>query len=354
MECLKAWNLALVFKHIWNLVTKKKFVWVNWIYKERLSKVNFWECQASANSCWGWRKIIQNRDLFRNRMLHKLGNGMKTLMWYDNWHSLGLLIDLVSRRRILKAGFSLTATVANVIRNGDWCWPDEWRARYGFLFDFPPPFLISSKNDAVMWKNKNGEMDFFSVKNSWDCIREESKIPWAKLIWFSQCIPRHSFVVWLAIRNRLKTQDKLIAWGVQKNLLCPLCKSVPDSQDHLFFNCNYSKQIWDHVKLLAKLENAPSSLSSLVLFFQGIPLSKSIWSIIRRLVVGAIIYNIWQERNFRLFKNISRPTNDVIVIIKKNVRMRLIGLKIKKSANVFEAANIWDFPMEYGKFTGKL
>lgn len=126
-------------------------------------------------------------------------------------------------------------------------------------------------------------MDYFSVKKSWECLREEyDKVSWAKMIWFSQCI---SFVVWLAVQDRLKTQDKLLAWGVKKSLICPLCKTVRDSKDHLFFDCKFSKEVWDHNKPLSKLDNAPFNLSYLIVFFDNVPISKSIWSIIQRLEV---------------------------------------------------------------------
>lgn len=43
----------------------------------------------------------------------------------------------------------------------------------------------------------------FSVKSAWEVLRpRRPKVPWASLIWFGGNFPRHSFCVWLAVRDR--------------------------------------------------------------------------------------------------------------------------------------------------------
>ncbi|GJZ46689.1 RNA-directed DNA polymerase, eukaryota, reverse transcriptase zinc-binding domain protein [Tanacetum coccineum] len=61
------------------------------------------------------------------------------------------------------------------------------------------------------------------------------KVKWYELVWFKQCIPKHSFCLWLAMLRKLLTQDKIMAWGKQTGLLCPLWNKVNDSHNHLFF-----------------------------------------------------------------------------------------------------------------------
>ncbi len=33
-----------------------------------------------------------------------------------------------------------------------------------------------------------------------------------QLIWFSDAIPRHAFVTWLAIKDKLSTPDRSVSW----------------------------------------------------------------------------------------------------------------------------------------------
>nr|GEY81844.1 RNA-directed DNA polymerase, eukaryota, reverse transcriptase zinc-binding domain protein [Tanacetum cinerariifolium] len=76
------------------------------------------------------------------------------------------------------------------------------------------------------------------------------------------------------------------------------------------------------------------------------PINRSIWSILKRLVIGSMVYFIWLERNLHRFQDKRRPVKDLCGIIRDNVRLRLMSLKIKKSVQVMEAARLWDFGVE--------
>lgn len=60
----------------------------------------------------------------------------------------------------------------------------------------------------------------------------------------------------------------------------------------------------------------------------------SIWSIIQRLVLGAMVYFIWQARNMRLFGNCERSLDHLFSIVTDSVRSKLMGLTMKKSLEV--------------------
>ncbi|GJZ97284.1 reverse transcriptase domain, reverse transcriptase zinc-binding domain protein [Tanacetum coccineum] len=135
----------------------------------------------------------------------------------------------------------------------------------------------------------SGSSQPFSISIVWECIRPRGdEINWCEVVWFSQCIPRHAFHIWLVIKRKLKTQDSLRQRDVSRNtnlnlFQCPLC--------------------WNHMKIFAGLSKMSSSLYATI--DDMIPMSKrrSARSIIARLVLAASSYFIWQERNFRLFKN---------------------------------------------------
>lgn len=50
--------------------------------------------------------------------------------------------------------------------------------------------------------------------------------------------------------EKLKTQDKLKAWEVHKDvedILCPLFQLVPASHSHLFFKSSFASQVWSKI-----------------------------------------------------------------------------------------------------------
>jgi len=51
-------NKSLMASHVWSILTKRKSLWVEWIYSYRLSNSNFWECSVPRSCCWSWRKIL--------------------------------------------------------------------------------------------------------------------------------------------------------------------------------------------------------------------------------------------------------------------------------------------------------
>ncbi|KAL7243272.1 hypothetical protein ACSBR1_015639 [Camellia fascicularis] len=68
------------------------------------------------------------------------------------------------------------------------------------------------------------------------------KVPWSKLLWGPPFIPRVSFIVWLAIHERLNTRDRLQAFGLVPHSNCPFCNDHEESHSHLFFRCAYSSR----------------------------------------------------------------------------------------------------------------
>lgn len=55
------------------------------------------------------------------------------------------------------------------------------------------------------------------------------------------------------------------------------------------------------------------------------------------------MYFLWQERNLRYFQGKFRSLEDVCSIVKDHVRLRLLSLKIRKTKQSLEAAEIWNF-----------
>ncbi|GJX15450.1 putative reverse transcriptase domain-containing protein [Tanacetum coccineum] len=68
------------------------------------------------------------------------------------------------------------------------------------------------------------------------------------LVWFSQCIPSYTFVLWMAILGKLQTQDRIFQWNSDATMKCSLCNLCIDSHDHLFFQCKYATDVWEVVK----------------------------------------------------------------------------------------------------------
>lgn len=77
------------------------------------------------------------------------------------------------------------------------------------------------------------------------CLRQpQPRCDWSKGIWFPHSTPKYSFLVWVAIKKRLQTSDKIRQWNSTLDGVCVLCQEMQETCQHLFFSCRYSRRIW--------------------------------------------------------------------------------------------------------------
>ena len=101
---------------------------------------------------------------------------------------------------------------------------------------------------------------------------------------------------------------------------------------------------------MAKLDRLGNEWAGVISSIINKPANNTIWSVIQRLLFGATVYYIWQERNIKRMKQISRSEEMVFNCIISNVRMKLLGFNIKYSKDVVEAAVIWNFPLRRNEY----
>ncbi|GJY44646.1 reverse transcriptase domain, reverse transcriptase zinc-binding domain protein [Tanacetum coccineum] len=166
------------------------------------------------------------------------------------------------------------------------------------------------------------------------------------MVWFPSCIPRHAINLWLIIRRKLKTQDLIPSWDVSNNLgsVCSLCESIPDSHDHIFFECIFARSVWNRLKGLAGLDSSNCNIYVIIQDLLPYVKSRTTRCVIAKLVVAASAYYVWQERNWRLFQKGKRSIDQVVECIKSVVRLKLLSCKLKKSKSGERLAKLWDLP----------
>ncbi|GKB67000.1 RNA-directed DNA polymerase, eukaryota, reverse transcriptase zinc-binding domain protein [Tanacetum coccineum] len=234
-----------------------------------------------------WNEVLLIKQLWKIIEGKEYFNGRNVLIWFDKWDMKGPLSDIIPRR--------------------DW-----YRERYHDLCNIAIPTLSDGVNDKVYWLDNQNEKKEFSTKQVWTDFRENNgKVEWYHVILFSQFQPKHAFLLWLAINERLSTQDRLARWNCQANANCPLCKKEKDSHAHLFFKCEFAKQGWKKIK--DKMGNVKSNNE---------------------------LKNI--ERNWRIFKQEKRTVEQIVKIITENVKMRLMSFKVKQICAVIKVAESWN------------
>ncbi|GJU52788.1 uncharacterized protein Tco_1226502 [Tanacetum coccineum] len=285
---------------------------VRWIHSYKLRRRSFWDVPLGSNVSWGWRKLLQIRNIIRPHVWHSIGDGKEASMWFDTWDSKCPLMNILSYRAIHNAGLSIEAKVADLILDNGWSWPDQWSTRYYSTLATINVPILHDHADMLRWKDVDGNLRPFSVTLAWNTIRERRDIvQWSYIVWSKYCIPRHVAHLWLVMRRTLKTQDRLRPWDVGgdvdlSSLRCPLCKS----------------DIMRWILPIARKNN--------------------VICIVGRLIIAASSYYIWQERNNMLHMNCSRSVEQLASAILDMVRLKLGTIKFKRNARVAKLKTTWN------------
>ena len=133
----------------------------------------------------------------------------------------------------------------------------------------------------------------------------------------------------MAIQEKLLTHDRIKKWGCYDLMVCSLYKQDSESHDLLFFKCKFSQVIWKHMHNMMDYPVHEVEWCRIINNLAEKPCSNIIWSVIRRLCLGATIYFLLQERNFRIFKDEDRNWQTIFKIICDNVKTRIMGLRVK-------------------------
>ncbi|GJR30056.1 RNA-directed DNA polymerase, eukaryota, reverse transcriptase zinc-binding domain protein [Tanacetum coccineum] len=141
--------------------------------------------------------------------------------------------------------------------------------------------------------------------------------------------------------GRLSTQERLMKWYPEKQLRCSLCGTCPDSLNHLFFECQYSNKIWSLMKKKSSSEALPDKWEDILATMTQLKHNRSIKSVLRRIIISACVYFIWNERNKRLFTNDKRDSNDLSTDLVNYIRLKLACLKIKRTNQIEEVCKTW-------------
>ncbi|GJX07043.1 RNA-directed DNA polymerase, eukaryota, reverse transcriptase zinc-binding domain protein [Tanacetum coccineum] len=344
LRTTKMMNESLMIKYLWNLVSRKESLWVKWVNSYRLKGRCVWNLTVTKNTAWCWKSIMKLRDKIRDFVGIRVGNGRDCFIWFDKWHSNGPLSKIITHNLLSSYDIDVTDKLVDWIDNGKWTWPNEWFRRFNDVINIPVP-ILNELNDKAIWFNKKYEVMDFSVKEACNVLRTDMpSVMWYKHVWYTQCIPRHAFILWLAFKGRLKTQDRLSRWFNFDNCFCPLCKSCVFN---LRLMINHKLIAWRGI-LAGNQTISYHDVSNIwAEVISGVCIKKpsnSIWSVIQRLVLGASVYFIWQERNVRLFNSKYRSVDVVFNIIVNSVRLKLLSLNLKWSRDVGIGSKVWHLP----------
>ena len=129
-----------------------------------------------------------------------------------------------------------SAKLSTVISGGEWQWPPITDFECLEITQALP--TIHGGEDRIIWRFDHGLPTAQTLYKLFD--PPEPKVDWSSLLSGSLKIPRHLFILWLAILGKLASIDKPWLAHLGPCILCS--EGVMGTHGHLFFQCRFSRQ----------------------------------------------------------------------------------------------------------------
>jgi hypothetical protein len=266
-NCLVSWDIVtrpldLGGLGISNLLYQSWALQAKWLWLEK----------TDPNKPWSGLDLpIQQhvKRFFTSSIVTLVGNGYNTLFWTDRWLDGSCIQDFAPAvvANVGKRAIS-SRTVAHALQNWQWVSDIEiplnlpGLQQYLNLWDALRGVVLTQEADRHVWIHSSSGQ--FSSKSCYRAFFMGSITfePWKRL-WKTWAPPKCKFFLWLAIRNKCWTADRLQKRGLDYPEVCPLCDQDSENIQHLLCTCIFGRQFWYYILSSLGLANlSPASNES--------------------------------------------------------------------------------------------
>lgn len=145
-----------------------------------------------------------------------------------------------------------------------------------------------------------------------------SQLQYLSRICFNKTQEYISFLSLVGSLFKIATHAKKACFGIR------LCDTSDESRDHIFVGCSYSQEVWNsffhHPNFIL-----PHDFQGIIHWLSSASSNIRIRNICN-LLVQAIVYVLWRERNTRLHTATRKPSLLLVKEVTRLIKAKLIGL----------------------------
>ncbi|GLJ29486.1 hypothetical protein SUGI_0581180 [Cryptomeria japonica] len=277
-----------------------------------------------------WKFLWKCRGIITNHLSWKVGNGRKATFWRDSWNGGVVLEDIMEDKEVISIleniigkyvadYFQVNSQVGNSVK---WSIKDE-----GSINDADREKIISElrdrklvmgeKDDEIIWcVAAFGE---YSVKLKYELMKRRSVASWpARLCWNNKVAPSVGAFLWVALHSNILTGERLKKIGIKEPNIFPLRVSAKEDTNHLF-RCQFASQCWDWFLTSVGWQTVKQQyMFDFLSGWQSMG-KYSLWGDIWIVGPSMIVWKIWKDRNFRVFRDKAHVVHCVIEDIKRSI-----------------------------------
>jgi hypothetical protein len=299
IHCIKAFSTAL----------RLRWMWQKW---------------KSPHKPWAHMNIASNRnerELFSAATKITVGDGKTATFWTDRWLNNQAPCSIAPD--IFKISIRKNRTVADALQSNRWLQD----LRFHLSIDHIPQLIdLAERLEEVTLNNTPDDIEWrFDSKGSYSA-GSAYKIQFIgamttnfkKTVWTGWAPARCKFFIWTLMLNKVLTADALLRRQWDNEYFCPLCHRNLETPKHLFTECLYTNEVWmemaNRLRLTAiKPNNWIGKDLTIQEWFTNIvgnrpkEETKVLFP-----VANLICWEIWKERNRRIFERKEQKVADLI------------------------------------------
>jgi hypothetical protein len=190
---------------------------------------------------------------------------------------------------------------------------------------------LSDQEDTITWKwTKHGQ---YTAKSAYTAQLAGSFCPYMA-IWGAKVEGKHKFFAWLMVQRKILTEDKLLSRNWPCLPICQLCDQELETAEHLCLHCVFAQEVWFLVTQWTDgLVSIPGGQISIQDWWnsalQGAPRKLKIE---RASTLIYTAWNLWKERNRRVFEGTRTTPSRILHLIKEEVAIRAIACGVQPEA----------------------
>lgn len=298
---LYGFNIALLGKQCWNFMNNPDSL-VSRLFRARyFPNSHFLQAAKGNDGSFIWNGIWTAKEELRRGFRWVLGNGENIVAVRDPWLRAKETFCVENSHRYE----GRNELVSELLIPNSRQWNTSYVQEHFVEEDVRAILAIivpqQDRQDRVVWsESSNGVYTAKAGYRFWyDQVFGTSSIPqsngWNK-IWRLQIPHKMKIFIWRFCRNSVPVRRRLNAKGVTLPITCPMCLNDIEHLLHVFFECNFARQCWDHVNLsydMRPVEFAPDWLLSKINDASSEEVVK----------VCTVLWGIWYWRNKRVWED---------------------------------------------------
>ena len=351
-------NEALLGKWLWRFPKEKESLWHEIIVSKYGLHTNGWDANIDIKCSYHspWKSIAKVWSSFVQNIRLVVGKGDTIRFWEDIWVGVCPLkesfprIFHLSNNRKMSIHSVVSWSSANVFswnltffRNFN---DREFSEYLSLLQVIQNANLNQNLSDKRVWTaHQSGE---FSCKSFFDILsssQNTTPLPQFNFIWKRGVPSKIKVFAWLALLGRVNTCDLLQKWRPYMCFSpswCVLCKDHGEDIDHILLHCKFVRLLWN--RLFGFMGVLPRRWAEAVNIKWSFKQSGSKFKCIWRLLLMAVAWSTWLERNKRVFDDRYSSPEEVW-----NYCVFIVGLWAK-ALNVFNSVDCHLFVLNCDSF----